>query len=101
MGDLTDGSSRWWTEVMTSLDAFYKDYVGASPVRKVQLKAEDYSTAELKDPKWMRLDKRAASMLLQAALQLKDNKYYEHWRHRARQTTRESLWISFGDGCDG
>ena len=66
MGDLTDGSSRWWTEVMTSLDAFYKDYVGASTVRKVQLKAEDYSTAELKDPKWMRLDKRAASMLLQA-----------------------------------
>ncbi|CAE7639140.1 unnamed protein product, partial [Symbiodinium necroappetens] len=66
MGDITDGSSRWWSEVLVSLDAFYGDYVGASTVRKVQLKAEDYATKELRDSKWSRLDKRAASMLLQA-----------------------------------
>ncbi|CAE7218596.1 RE1 [Symbiodinium sp. CCMP2456] len=66
MGDLTDGSSRWWSEVLVSLDNFYRDYVAASTVKKVQMKAEDYATAELRDVKWTRLDKRAASMLLQA-----------------------------------
>ncbi|CAE7610832.1 TY4B-J [Symbiodinium sp. CCMP2456] len=66
MGDLTDGSALWWADVLASLEAFYKDYVAASTVRKVQLRAEDYAMATLKDPKWVRLDKRAASMLLQA-----------------------------------
>ncbi|CAE7373708.1 TY4B-J, partial [Symbiodinium sp. CCMP2456] len=66
MGDLTDGSSRWWAEEMRALDAFYRDYVAASTVKKLQIRAEDYMTPELKDPKWVRLDKRAASMLLQA-----------------------------------
>ncbi|CAE7888738.1 RE1 [Symbiodinium microadriaticum] len=66
MRDITDGSSRWWTEVLSSLDAFYGDYVAASTVKKVQLRAEDYATKELRDTKWSRLDKRAASMLLQA-----------------------------------
>ncbi|CAE7877177.1 TY4B-J [Symbiodinium necroappetens] len=66
MGDLTDGSAKWWGEVMVSLDRFYQDYMAAPTVRKVQLRAEDYLSPELREPKWLRLDKRAASMLLQA-----------------------------------
>ncbi|CAE7447103.1 RE1, partial [Symbiodinium sp. CCMP2456] len=66
MGDLTDGSSKWWAEVMMSLDRLNQDYMSVPTVRKVQLRAEDYATAELRDSKWLRLDKRAASMLLQA-----------------------------------
>ena len=66
MGDMTDGSAKWWSSVMAALDRFYQDYMSAPTVRKVQLRAEDYMTAEMRDVRWLRLDKRAASMLLQA-----------------------------------
>ncbi|CAE7327876.1 RE1 [Symbiodinium sp. CCMP2592] len=66
MGDLTDGSAQWWSNVLESLNAYYQDYVGTSAVRKLQLKADDYAVGLLRDNKWVRVDKRAASMLLQA-----------------------------------
>ena len=65
MGDLTDGSAQWWSQVLASLEAFYRDYVSASAVKKLQLKADDYAKDMLKESKWLRVDKRAASMLLQ------------------------------------
>ena len=67
MGDLTDGSSVWWGEVMKSLDDYYKEFVTATTVRKTQLRSEDYARPLLQDPKWLRVDRRAATMLLQAA----------------------------------
>ncbi|CAE7776959.1 RE1, partial [Symbiodinium sp. CCMP2592] len=66
MGDLTDGSAVWWSQVLASLEAYYRDYVSASAVKKLQLKADDYAGAMLREAKWLRVDKRAASMLLQA-----------------------------------
>ncbi|CAE7450198.1 RE1 [Symbiodinium sp. CCMP2592] len=66
MGDLTDGSAQWWSQVLSSLDAYYDDYINASAVKKLQMKAEDYAAPMLKESKWLRVDKRAASMLLQA-----------------------------------
>ena len=66
MGDLTDGSARWWSQVLVSLEAFYKDYINASAVKKLQLRADDYAQDMLKEAKWLRVDKRAASMLVQA-----------------------------------
>ena len=66
MGDLTDGSSSWWSEVMKSLDDYYKEYLTATAVKRVQLRAEDFSRPMLQDNKWLRVDRRAASMLLQA-----------------------------------
>ena len=66
MGDLTDGSSLWWTNVLESLSAYYQDYLNATAVRKLQLRADDYATDVLRESKWVRVDKRAASMLLQA-----------------------------------
>ncbi|CAE7803587.1 RE1 [Symbiodinium sp. CCMP2592] len=66
MGDLTDGSAQWWSQVLASLEAFYKDYIHASAVKKLQLKADDYAQDMLKEAKWLRVDKRAATMLLQA-----------------------------------
>ena len=66
MGDLTDGSSVWWGEVMKSLDDYYKEFVTATTVRKTQLRSEDYARPLLQDPKWLRVDRRAATMLLQA-----------------------------------
>ena len=64
MGDLSNGSGDWWKEVMLSLAAYYDAYTRASHVGKLALRPEDYETPELKDPKWSRVDKRAASMLL-------------------------------------
>ena len=66
MGDLTDGSGGWWADVMKSLDDYYKEYLAAATVRKVQLKAEDFARPGVKEERWSRVDKRAASMLLQA-----------------------------------
>ncbi|OLQ09735.1 hypothetical protein AK812_SmicGene6632 [Symbiodinium microadriaticum] len=66
MGDLTDGSGGWWADVMRSLDDYYKEYLAAATVRKVQLKAEDFARPGVKEERWSRVDKRAASMLLQA-----------------------------------
>ncbi|CAE7252482.1 RE1 [Symbiodinium sp. KB8] len=66
MGDLTDGSGGWWTDVTQSLDDYYKEYLAATTVRKVQLKAEDFARPGVREERWARVDKRAASMLLQA-----------------------------------
>eukprot|EP00439_Symbiodinium_sp_Y106_P017730 s318_g2.t1 len=66
MGDLTDGSSVWWAETMRCLDCFYQQFVTASAVKKLQLKAEDFMSPQLRDSRWHRVDKRAVSMLLQA-----------------------------------
>ncbi|CAE7382697.1 GIP [Symbiodinium sp. CCMP2592] len=66
MGDLTDGSSVWWSNVLESLNAYYQDYVTATAVKKLQLKADGYASELLREGKWVRVDKRAASMLLQA-----------------------------------
>ncbi|CAE7741106.1 Ppp5c [Symbiodinium sp. CCMP2592] len=66
MGDLTDGSAQWWSQVLSSLDAYYGEYINASAVKKLQMKPEDYAGPMLRESKWLRVDKRAASMLLQA-----------------------------------
>ena len=64
MGDLSNGSGLWWREIMLSLAAYYDAYTRASHVGKLSLRPEDYESEELKDTKWARVDKRAASMLL-------------------------------------
>ena len=64
MGDLSNGSGLWWKEIMVSLAAYYDAYTRASHVGKLSLRPEDYESGELRDSKWARVDKRAASMLL-------------------------------------
>ncbi|CAE7607397.1 unnamed protein product [Symbiodinium sp. CCMP2592] len=64
MGDLSNGSGQWWTEVLQCLTSYYDAYLKASHVGKLTLKAEDYETAFLKDSRWTRVDKRASSMIL-------------------------------------
>ncbi|CAE7479613.1 GIP, partial [Symbiodinium necroappetens] len=66
MGDLTDGSSTWWGCVIQSLEEYYKVFLSSTAVKKVQLRAEEFAVPTLADPRWSRVDKRAATMLLQA-----------------------------------
>ena len=49
---------------MTCLKAYYETYTRASHVGKLALRPEDYESAELKDQRWARVDKRAAAMLM-------------------------------------
>ena len=64
MGDLSNASGSWWREIMQCLRAYYEAYTRASHVGKLALRSEDYESAELKDPRWARVDKRAAAMLM-------------------------------------
>eukprot|EP00439_Symbiodinium_sp_Y106_P050041 s545_g6.t1 len=64
MGDLSNNSCHWWSEIMSCLTKYYEAYLAASNVGKLTIKAEDYESEFLKDPKWSRVDKRASSMIL-------------------------------------
>ena len=64
MGDLSGNSGMWWKEVLSCLSRYYEAYLSASHVGKLSLRSADYETDFLKDARWLRLDKRAASMIL-------------------------------------
>ncbi|CAE7212420.1 TY2B-DR3 [Symbiodinium microadriaticum] len=64
MGDLSNSSGTWWQEVMTCLARYYESYLAASHVGKLSLKPESFESELLRDPRWTRVDKRAASMVL-------------------------------------
>ncbi|CAE7232960.1 TY2B-DR3 [Symbiodinium microadriaticum] len=64
MGDLSNSSGAWWQEVMTCLARYYESYLAASHVGKLSLKPESFESELLRDPRWTRVDKRAASMVL-------------------------------------
>ena len=64
MGDLSNNSGQWWSEVMQCLTKYYEAYLAASNVGKLTIKAEDYESEFLKDSRWSRVDKRASSMIL-------------------------------------
>ena len=64
MGDLSNNSGQWWSEVMQCLTKYHEAYLAASNVGKLTIKAEDYESEFLKDSRWSRVDKRASSMIL-------------------------------------
>ena len=66
MGDLSNGSSSWWRELLQCLDRFYNAYLESSNLAKLNLKPESFATAMVKEDKWSRVDKRATSMILAA-----------------------------------
>ncbi|CAE7397111.1 Wdr16, partial [Symbiodinium necroappetens] len=51
-------------EVLSCLSRYYEAYLAASHVGKLSMKPLDYETDFLINPRWLRLDKRAASMIL-------------------------------------
>ncbi|CAE7769634.1 GIP [Symbiodinium sp. CCMP2592] len=64
MGDLSNGSSAWWKEILKCLVAYYVVYMSSSHVGKLAVKPEAYESEELRDVRWARVDKRAAAMIL-------------------------------------
>ena len=63
-GDFSNSSGAWWKEILRCLAAYYEMYLSSSHVGKLALKPETYESEGLKDPKWARVDKRAAAMIL-------------------------------------
>ena len=64
MGDLSNSSATWWREVLLCLDRFYAAYLKSSNLAKLSLKPEAFASSVIKEDKWLRVDKRATSMLL-------------------------------------
>ena len=64
MGDLSNGSSMWWREILQCLDRFYEAYLQGTNLTRLSMRPETYATQFVKDDRWSRVDKRATSMLL-------------------------------------
>ena len=64
MGDISSGSSEWWQNVQDDAKVFYDRYQEADQLGRLTI--SPVSSDETKDPKWSRVDRRAASMLMGA-----------------------------------
>ena len=64
MGDLSAGSAEWWGHVKDASQQFFEQYQAADQFARLTLKP--VASPDLRDQKWVRLDKRATTMLLQA-----------------------------------
>ena len=64
MGDISSGSSEWWQNAQDDAKAFYDRYQEADQLGRLTI--SPVASDETKDPKWSRVDRRAASMLMGA-----------------------------------
>ena len=64
MGDLSATSHEWWMRVTTEAKKWYAHHQTLGPLEKVTHKPEP--SPELKNPRWIRLERRASSLLLTA-----------------------------------
>ena len=64
MQDLSPSSGAWWSKVMDVVHNTYTRWLGSTPLERLQLQPQQYSA--LAEGKWMRVNARACSMLLQS-----------------------------------
>ncbi|CAE7228572.1 unnamed protein product, partial [Symbiodinium sp. CCMP2456] len=62
MGDLSASSAEWWKNVVEDAMDYYKKYQDADQFGRLALKPE--LSVDTADPKWSRVDRRGASILL-------------------------------------
>ncbi|CAE7716201.1 unnamed protein product [Symbiodinium sp. CCMP2456] len=62
MGDLSANSAEWWKGVIEDAMDYYKKYQEADQFGRLALKPEP--SVDAVDPKWSRVDRRGASILL-------------------------------------
>ena len=68
MEDLSDGASEWWQLLWSEANRWYQEHLAMTPLQR--LSHEVQSTDELSQVKWMRLERRAAGMLMSALPQV-------------------------------
>ena len=64
MGDLSDNSQSWWEQVLEIVKKWYHDHMELSPLERVVHKP--VLPPELQDARYLRLEKRATALLMQA-----------------------------------
>ena len=64
MGDISSGSAEWWAMVKEAAQDFYLKYQAADQFARITMKP--VAPRELLDQRWVRVDRRGASMLLNA-----------------------------------
>ena len=64
ISDLSITAGEWWTGMVTAAEKWYRDHMAMNPLEKIQHRLEVPTV--LTADKWMRLERRTASMLLQA-----------------------------------
>ncbi|CAE7289297.1 GIP, partial [Symbiodinium sp. CCMP2592] len=62
IGSLASGAGEWWQKTLEVAQAAYTEYQALSPVKRLGVKAQ--LTAELKEERYRRLEKKVAAMLL-------------------------------------
>ena len=61
-GSLASGAGEWWQKTLEVAQAAYSEYQTLSPVKRLGVRAQ--LTAELKEERYKRLEKKVAAMLL-------------------------------------
>ena len=64
MGDISAGSAEWWGLLKEAAQEFYDRYQASDQFVRISMKPT--ASRELLDPRWVRVDRRAASMILGA-----------------------------------
>ena len=64
MGDLSDNSQTWWEQVLEMVKVWYHDHLELSPLERVAHRP--VLPPELCDARYLRLEKRATALLMQA-----------------------------------
>ena len=64
MTDLSDSSGQWWELVVDEARKWYSHYIHLRPLQRATCVIEP--SLELQKPKWVRVEKRAISMMLAA-----------------------------------
>jgi hypothetical protein len=64
MSDLSANSQQWWESTVQVVSGWYAQHMTLTPIQRLSRSPE--LTDHLKQKKWMRLEKRAASLLMAA-----------------------------------
>ena len=64
MGDLSDGSQQWWDGMLCAARSWYSMHLEKTPLERVGHRPE--VPPELKEPRYQRLEKRVAALLMSA-----------------------------------
>ena len=64
MEDLSEGASAWWSQLTKEAQLWYENHMAMSPMER--LAHEVIPTEELQQKKWVRLERRAAAMMMGA-----------------------------------
>ena len=64
MADISEASATWWQQIIQAVEMVYERWLAASPIERLGI--EPLNTEPLVSGRWMRVNARAATMLLSA-----------------------------------